>query len=130
MKCLLCNLPFETSNELDHYGNFHKVDPNNYFFKKLFAESKNKILRLKCFRCNVFVTTKKHKIVHNFLKHYVRGKTKPFETKRIEIKDISSLLSYEISCNKHGHLHDLSNADELVDEFLKMLKQHISRMVM
>ena len=88
MKCLLCNLPFETSNELDHYSNFHKVNPNNYFFKKLFAESKNKILRLKCFRCNEFVTTKKHKIVHNFLKHYVRGKTKPFETKRIEIKDI------------------------------------------
>ena len=127
MKCLLCNLLFETSNELkDYYGNFHKVDPNNYFFKKLFAESKNKILCLKCFRCNEFVTTKKHKIAHNFLKYYVGGKTKPFETKRIEIKDNSSLLSYEISCNKHGHLHDVSNADKLVDEFLKMLKQHIS----
>ena len=45
MKGLSYNLQFETSNELkDHYINFPKVDPNNYFFKKLFNESKNEIV--------------------------------------------------------------------------------------
>ena len=76
----------------------------------------------KCFRCDKFLTTKKHKNVSNFLKHYVDGKMKLFETKPIEIKDIGNLKSYEISYNKHGHIYDFSNADELVDEFLKNVK--------
>ena len=67
MKRLLCNLQFETSNELKyHYVNFHKVDPNNYFFKKLFNESKNKTLCQKSFRFDECRTTKKHKDVYTF----------------------------------------------------------------
>ena len=81
MKCLLCNLKFETVNELnDHYITFHNVDQNNCFFKKFFNESKNKILCQKCFKCDEFLTIKNHK-VHNCLKHYVDGRTKPFENK-------------------------------------------------
>ena len=126
MKCLLCNLQFETIITIDElkyrYITFHKVDPNNHFFKKHFHQSKNKVICQKCFRCNEFFTTKNHKKVHNFLKHYPDGKTKPFEDKPTEIKEIGDLKSYEISYNKHCESYDFSNADELVDEFLKNVK--------
>ena len=83
MKCLLCNLQFQITIAIDepkyHYITIPKVDPNNRFFKK----SKNKIICPKCFRCNEFLTTKNHKKVPNFLKHYADGKTKPFEDKPI-----------------------------------------------
>ena len=40
MKCLLCNLQFETIITIDelkyNYITFHKVDLNNRFFKKHF----------------------------------------------------------------------------------------------
>ena len=44
------------------------------------------------------------------------------KTKLIEIRDIGDLKSYGINYNKHGHIYDFSNADELVDEFLKNVK--------
>ena len=80
MSCLLCNLQFQTVNKLkDHFVNFHKFDPQNYLFKKIFKDSKKKTVCQNCFRCNDFLTTMNHKNVHNFLKHYVDGKPKPFE---------------------------------------------------
>ena len=83
---------------------------------------KNKIICQKCFRCNKFLTTKNHKNLHNFLKHYADGKTNPFKDKPKEIKEIGDQKSYGISYNKHGEFYDFSNSDELVDEFLKNLK--------
>ena len=135
MKCLLCNLQCETSNELKDkitISTFIKLIQTVISLKKLFNESKNKIVCQTCFRCDKFLTTKSHKNVQNFLKHYVDyvdGKTKSFEDKPIEIKEIGNLKSYEISYNKHGHIYDFSNADELVDEFLRMLQLDLSLMV-
>ena len=115
MKCLLCNLQFETTITIDelnyHYITFHKVDPNNCFFRKLFNKSNNKMICQKCFRFNEFLTTKNQKKV-------LKKESSPFEDKPIEIKEIGDLKSYEISYNKQGEFFDFSNQDELVDEFL------------
>ena len=70
MKCLLCNLQFETTITIDdlkyHYSTFHKVDPNNRFLKKLLNKLKNKIMFQKCFRLMKFLqlnTTRKFKVL-------------------------------------------------------------------
>ena len=84
MNCLLCSSTFENQEDLlGHYIDYHNVDENNWFFQKLF-QIKNKTV-LKRVRCEEFLTTDKHKSVHNFLKHYDDGKNIPFEDKLIDI---------------------------------------------
>ena len=79
MKCLLCSSKLNDQKELlDHYLSCRSIDENNWFFQKLF-QTKNKYLLKNCVRCNEFLTTKKHKAVHDFLKHYDDGKSIPFE---------------------------------------------------
>ena len=96
MKCLLCGLEFDKDTIKVHCINFHKVDENNYFFKKVFSKN-NKIVCQNCFRCNDFITTKYHQNAHNFLKHYSDGKSTPSENKPIEIKSIGDITTYEIT---------------------------------
>ena len=73
MKCLLCSSKLNDQKELfDHYLSCRR------FFQKLF-QTKIKYLLKNCVRCNEFLTTKKHKAVHDFLKHYDDGKSIPFE---------------------------------------------------
>ena len=69
------------------------------------------------FQVNEILTTKYHKKVQSIMLM-----KKPFEDKPIEIKKIGDLKSYEISYNKHGEVHDFSNADELLDKLLKNVK--------
>ena len=85
MKCLLCFSNFENQEELfNHYISYHNIDENNWFFQNLF-QVKNKSLLRQCVRCNEFLTTEKHKSIHNFLKHYEEGKGIPFEDKPTDI---------------------------------------------
>ena len=45
MKCLLCSKEPANINDLtEHYVTFHRVDPDNWFFKKP-SECKNEIFR-------------------------------------------------------------------------------------
>ena len=86
MKCLLCSSKFKDQKEVvDHYLSYHNIDENNWFFQKLF-QAKNKSLLTNCVRCNEFLTTEKHKAVHDFLRHYDDGKSIPFEEKPLDIK--------------------------------------------
>ena len=85
MKCLLCSSTFQNQEDLlNHYISYHNVDENNWFFQKLF-QIKNKSVLKQCVRCKEFVTTEKHKNIHNFLRHYEEGKSIPFEEKAIDI---------------------------------------------
>ena len=69
MKCLLCSSKFENKQKLiDHYLQYHNVDQNNCFFKKLFVEN-NKAFLKNCIRCNQLITAKKEKVAYDFLKH-------------------------------------------------------------
>ena len=93
MNCL-CFSNFENQEDLwGHYIDYHNVDENKWFFQKLF-QIKNKTV-LKHVRCEEFLTTDKHKSVHNFLKHYDEGKNIPFEDKTIDIYD---LMDWQLFC--------------------------------
>ena len=75
MKCLLCD--FEL-NDLEsvrkHYLDFHNVNWNNHFFKKLYKKQNNVFHGKKCVRCNEFLPSSPYKIIHDFLVHYDAGK--------------------------------------------------------
>ena len=100
MKCLLCSSKFKDQKKLlDHYLSYHNIDENNRFFQKLF-QSKNKSLLTNCVRCNGFLTTEKHKVVHDFLRHYDDGKSILFEEKPLDILRFPALTIYSIEFQK------------------------------
>ena len=83
MKCLLHSSIFKNQEDLlRHYIDYHNVDENDWFFQKLF-QIKNKTVLKRCVRRDEFLTTDKHKSVHNFLRHYDEGKNIPFEDNAI-----------------------------------------------
>ena len=47
-------------------------------------------------RCSEFLTTEKHKSIHNFLKDYEEGKSVPFEDKPIDIVRFHGMAIYSI----------------------------------
>ena len=74
MECLLCSSKFQDQQKIiDPYLTYHNVDQNNWFFKKPFVTD-NKTFLKKRIRCDDFLTTKKEKAKHDFIKHYDAGK--------------------------------------------------------
>ena len=106
---------------MNHYISYHNVDENNWFFQKLF-QIKNKSILKQCVRCKEFVTTEKHKNIHNFLRHYEEGKSVPFEKKPIDILGFHGLTIYSIEFQKHKDFYDFFNSEKCVDDFLRNAK--------
>ena len=120
MKCLLCFSSFDKDEELiEHYITYHKIDPNNGFFQKLFQSDKNCSVFRKCLKCDDFLTISDFKIKHDFLKHYNKGYHDLFEDKRFDVEKTANLLKFKMTVNKHGDYYDFENSGEVVDDFLK-----------
>ena len=91
MKCLLCDFKSNETNEVkNHYLNFHNVDPNNVFFKRLFEDQNNFFHGRRCVRCNELLPTTKFKSYHDFLKHYSSGKN-TIEEKPLTVTSIGNV---------------------------------------
>ena len=122
MKWLLCSSAFGNQEDLlHHYIDYHNVDENNLFFQKLF-QIKNKTVLKRCVRGEEFLTTDKHKLVHNFLKHYDEGKNIPFEDTLIDVLRFNGLTVYSVEFQKHKDFYNFFNSEEVVDDFLKNVK--------
>ena len=70
MKCLLCK--FNSKNKLEienHYINFHNVDEENVYFKKLLTKKNDVFVGERCLKCDEFIPTAEYKKFRNFLKH-------------------------------------------------------------
>ena len=93
----------------------------NWFFQKLF-HSDNRAFLKNCLSCDQFLTTKKEKAIHDFLKHYSEGKDIPFEEKPLDVVRYPSLLIYQIEYKKYSHRYSFYNSDKCVDEFLQNVK--------
>ena len=127
MQCLLCNFKTnETSKLEDHYLNFHNVDRENRFFKKLFEDQNNIFQERRFGRCNEFLPTTKFKTYHNFLKHYKAGKN-VVEEKPLIVTSIGNIRKYEINYQNHSSDYDFYNSQILVDEFLFNVKNRIEQ---
>ena len=119
MKCLLCSSKFQDEQKLiEHYLTYHNVDQNNWFFKKLFMKDNKAFLR-NCIRCGEFLTTKKEKAAHDFIKHYDNGKEIPFERKPLDIIKLPALMIYKTEFKKYKNQYSFFNAEKYVDDFLK-----------
>ena len=115
MKCLLCSSKFQDQQKLiDHYLTYHNVDQNNWFFKKLFVTDNRAFLR-NCIRCYQFLTTKKEKAAHDFIKHYDAGK-------EVDIIQLPALTIYKIEFKKYKNQYSFFNSEKCVDDFLKNVK--------
>ena len=57
----------------------------------------NKAFLRKCIRCDEFLTTKKEKAAHDFIKHYDDGKEIPFEEKPLDIIKLPALTIYKLN---------------------------------
>ena len=73
-------------------------------------------------RCNEFLTTEEHKAVHDFMKHYVYGKSIPFEERPLDILRYPALTVYSIEFQKHSNFYDFYNSEKCVDDFLENVK--------
>ena len=127
MKCLLCD--FE-SNDLEsvrkHYLDFHNVDRNNQFFKKLFKKRNKFFHGKKCLRCNEFLPSSHYKVIHDFFVHYDAGKN-VFEEKPLTYTTLGEIRKYEITFTQHSLDYDFYNEERLVDEFLLNVKNKVTR---
>ena len=92
---------------LDHYLSYRNIDENNWSFQKLF-QTKNKSLLKNCVRCNEFLTTEKHKAIHDFLK--------------LDISKYPALMIYCTGFQKHSNFCNFYNSEKRVDDFLKNVK--------
>ena len=123
MKCLLCSSQFEERDKLiEHYISYHNINKNNFFFKCLLQNIENKPHLKKCIRCDEFITIKKYKVEHDFLKHYDDGNEIPFEEKPLQIVRNKALIIYKIEYSKHNEKYDFYNAEKCVDDFLLNVK--------
>ena len=129
MKCLLCKFIAKDKSEIEnHYINFHNVDKENVYFKRLLGKKNNIFFGEKYLKCNEFIPTANFKRSHDFLKRYKDGKELVSGEKPISIVDIgSSIRKYEINFSEHSSFYDFFDSAKLVDDFLSNVKRKIKR---
>ena len=137
MECVLCNLRSNVKEKLkQHYKDFHNVDINNVFFKKLMEQSKNVGYRKKCNICNEFVLL--NKAEHDFLRHYSakisdgndnkdKDKDKDYNQKPLTLIRLGSISKIEVNFKEHSPYYDFFNSEALVDSFLAQVKNLVPR---
>ena len=82
----------------------------------------NKTFFKKCICCEDFLTTKKEKAKHDFLKHYDAGKEIPFEEKPLDIIQLHALTIYKIEFKKYSEQYPFYDSEKCVDDSLKNVK--------
>ena len=129
MKCLLCKFNSKNKLELEnHYINFHNVDKENNYFKKLLKENNDVFVGERCSKCDEFIPTAEYKKSHNFLKHYKDGKELISDEKPISIVEIgNNIRKYEIKYSEHSSYYDFFNSERVVDDFLSNVRRKIKR---
>ena len=129
MKCLLCKFNSKNKLELEnHYINFHNVDKENNYFKKLLKENNDVFVGERCSKCDEFIPTAEYKKSHNFLKHYKDGKELISDEKPISIVEIgNNIRKYEIKYSEHSSYYDFFNSKKVVDDFLSNVRIKIKR---
>ena len=129
MKCLFCKFKSKNKLELEnHYINFHNVDKENNYFKKLLKENNDVFVGERCSKCDEFIPTAEYKKSHNFLKHYKDGKELISDEKPISIVEIgNNIRKYEIKYSEHSSYYDFFNSERVVDDFLSNVRRKIKR---
>ena len=103
MKCLLCDFkPNDLESITKQYLDFHNVDRNNHFFKKLFKKQNSIFHGKKCVRCDEFLPNSRYKVIYDFLVHYESDKD-VFEDKPLIYTTFGEIRKYKITFLEHLH---------------------------
>ena len=62
------------------------------------------------------------KKIHDFIRHYEDGQVKPFEVEPMDIEQYGLITKYAISAYKHKDEYDFYDAESVVNNFLKNVK--------
>ena len=149
MKCLLCDYITTDKKSLkEHYIEFHNVNKNNYFFKRLIDFKGNTFYQRQCQFCKEFVY--ENKVEHDFLKHYNDANIQSGGAaaaaagyddddddddddgngslkKPINIIDKQSIRKIEITFKEHSTFYDFFDSVAVVDNFLNQVKNVFQR---
>ena len=125
MKYLCCNENFSSAMDLNkHYDEFHTVDKNNYFFRKLFIRDKAFCPKT-CFPCEEFLSDGREEKVYNFLKHYQQGDRLPSKDKPIKKTFFDSdTQKYCINFSENRDYYDFYDSSESIFEFLTVFENN------
>ena len=97
----------------EDYVTFHRVDPDNWFFKNL-SEYKNEIFRQEqCLRCTDFIATSEKKKIHDFVRHYEDGQVQPFDLTPMDMEQYGLLTKYGNSAYKRKDEYDFYDAESV-----------------
>ena len=117
MKCLCCNEKFQNAESLKkHYVEYHGVDEENYFYKRLFSRDRFFFPR-KCFRCEHLCTSDREEKVHNFLSHY-QQRGWPFEEDNFRCE----LAEVRINFADHSDFYSFYNSREIISKYLNVFE--------
>ena len=128
MKCILCTLNFDSSLQLEyHYLNFHKVNPENIFYRNylISLNKKNNYLFQKCLRCPELLPTTKFKSIHEFVRHYTDGNQQLSENKPLSTEENKLFTKYSIDVKKFGNVYDFYNPEKVIPDFLSNVRSKI-----
>ena len=86
-------------------------------------ECKNEFFKPgKCLRCEDFIATLQEKKVHDFIRHYDDGKSKPFELQTMDVEKYGLITKCGISVYRHKYEYDFYDAESAVNDFLRNVK--------
>ena len=126
MKYLLCFFESQGQKKLvEHCLTYRNIDSKNWFFRKLFQLDNKPFLR-NCIRCKQFLTSRKEKATHYFLKHCSDGKEIPFEEKPLDIMRYPALTIYQTEYKKYSNLYPFYNSEKCVNDFSLNVKQRFN----
>ena len=119
MKCLLWSKELTNINELTEQSvTFHRVDPNNWFFKNIF-KCENEILKLReCLCCRNVIAIFEEKKINDFIRLYEDGQVKTFELTPMHMEQSGLITKYVISAYRHKDEYDFYDAEKVVNDFL------------
>ena len=103
---------------------FHNVDENNHFFRKLFTRD-NVFIPRKCFHCDHFCINRRNEKNHNFLSQHQLGGRQPTEEKpRKKTFLDENFKSYCVNFLEHWSFYNFYNSREVVLEFLTVFENN------
>ena len=103
--------------------NCNKINKTNRFFKALFSENVVTSTFTKCCICGEMVFTVSNRKEHEFVRHYGKGIQSANGEKPLNYVNMGDIEIYEIKFSEHKNDYDFFNSEELVEEFLTIVRE-------
>lgn len=122
-KFLLCEQIFEDNKGLNNHYKIY-VEEDNFFYKDLFVEKKDKGFILSLWpRCDQFLESARERKIHNFIRYYVDGKSLPFKNKPVIVSRFVGLVVYIITYEAYKNFCNYFDSVDVIKKLFNVFKQ-------